>query len=300
MLRVVAVDLDGTLLDSAGRLPTANRDALAAVLARGVEIWLATGRNFYFAAPIVAQLPAPLTLIASNGAVVKTGTGRTLDARPLDAATAQRVLGATRAFHHEGGLVFDGDAGGYATYGPIDWSHPNRAAYFARNRDFIRTADDLLALAGERPVAVMFNGSMARMAALTEALEAMPRREEVSVTRTAYPARDFCLVDVMAAGCSKGATLARWAATRGIDPARILAIGDNENDLEMLERCGRPVVMANSVDAVRARGWPTTASNDDLGVARALERYVLAEDGDAAWQRDADAAAQRPGVNDSD
>jgi Cof subfamily protein (haloacid dehalogenase superfamily) len=291
MVRVVAVDIDGTLLDSAGELPDINRRVVARVLARGIEVWLATGRNFYFAAPIVAALPEPLTLIVSNGAVVKTGSGRTLDARPLDAGTARRVLEATREFHHEGGLVFDGDAGGFVTYGPIDWSHPNRAAYFARNREFIRTADDLLALATERPVAIMFNGSMARMASLGTVLATLPGRDAVSVTRTAYPARDFCLVDVMAAGCSKGATLARWAATRDIPLADILAIGDNENDLEMLERCGRPVAMGNSVDAVLARPWPVTSSNDEGGVARAIERYVLDADGDSAWQRDAAAAA---------
>jgi len=293
MLRVVAVDIDGTLLDSTGQLPAANRDALAETLARGVEVWLATGRNFYFAAPIVSQLPGPLTLIASNGAVVKNDAGRTLDARPLEAPVARRVLEATRAFHDESGLVFDGEAGGYVTYGPIDWSHPNRAAYFARNREFIRTADDLMALAGDGPVAIMFNGSMTRMAAVGAALDSMPEREAVSVTRTAYPARDFCLLDVMAAGCSKGATLARWATARGIATSEILAIGDNENDLEMLERCGRPVAMANSVEAVLQRPWPVTASNDDLGVAHAIRRYVLAPDADEAWRRDADEAARR-------
>lgn len=296
MVRVVAVDLDGTLLDSRGHIPRANRDALAGCLARGIEVWLATGRNFYFAAPVVAGLPTPLTLIASNGAVVKSPSGRTLAAHPLDHATTRAVLAATRAFHHEGGLVFDRDEGGFVTYGPIDWSHPNRAAYFAQNRDYIRTTDDLMALAADEPVAIMFNGTMSRMAALEVALEAMPGRETVSATRTAYPLRDFCLVDIMAAGCSKGGTLVRWAATRGIAADDILAIGDNENDLEMLERCGRAVAMANSVDAVLSRGWPVTGSNDEEGVARAINRYVLSEDGDAAWRRDAEEAVRQRGA----
>ena len=74
MIRLLALDIDGTLLDSSGRLPGANRDAIARAIDRGVEVALATGRRYDYARPIFEQLPGPLTLILSNGAVVKQRT----------------------------------------------------------------------------------------------------------------------------------------------------------------------------------------------------------------------------------
>ena len=78
-----------------------------------------------------------------------------------------------------------------------------------------------------------------------------------------------------AAGCTKGATLAAWARRRGYVPDEVMALGDNLNDLEMLEAAGLPVVMGNAVPALLARGWPITATNDEAGVADAIHRYVL-------------------------
>ena len=77
MIRLLAVDIDGTLLDGRGRLPDAHRDALVEASARGIEIALATGRSFHFTDAVVDRLPIPLTLIVNNGAVVKRKTGET-------------------------------------------------------------------------------------------------------------------------------------------------------------------------------------------------------------------------------
>ena len=78
MIRLLALDIDGTLLDSHGQIPEANREAIARAIDAGVEVALATGRRYDFARPIFEQLPAPLTLILSNGAIVKTRDGETL------------------------------------------------------------------------------------------------------------------------------------------------------------------------------------------------------------------------------
>ena len=97
---------------------------------------------------------------------------------------------------------------------------------------------------------------------------------------TEYEARDFTLVDVLAAGVSKGTTLARWCATRGYAPADVLAAGDNYNDLEMLEFAGVPVVMGNAVPELLASGFHVTSSHDEAGLARAIERFALEGPGD--------------------
>src|SRR5882672_1696715 len=77
MIRLLAIDIDGTLLDGRGHLPDAHRDALVDAAAHGVDVALVTGRSFHFTRPIADLLPIPLTLIVNNGAVVKRKSGET-------------------------------------------------------------------------------------------------------------------------------------------------------------------------------------------------------------------------------
>ena len=91
---------------------------------------------------------------------------------------------------------------------------------------------------------------------------------------TEYPARDFSLVDVNGAGCSKGTTLAAWVRRRRWTPADVTAIGDNLNDVEMLEFAGTAVVMGNAIAELKSRGWHVTGTNDDGGLAEAIRRFL--------------------------
>ena len=83
------------------------------------------------------------------------------------------------------------------------------------------------------------------------------------------------MVDVVRAGCSKGMALREWSERRGFRREEVMAMGDNLNDLQMLEFAGTPVLMGNALPELKARGWAVTASNDDEGVARAIETFVL-------------------------
>ena len=96
-----------------------------------------------------------------------------------------------------------------------------------------------------------------------------------SVALTEYQHRDFSMVDVVTAGCSKGTALRAWSERRGLARAEVMAMGDNLNDLQMLEFAGTPVLMGNALPELKARGWPVSGRNDDAGVAQAIERYVL-------------------------
>jgi hypothetical protein len=97
------------------------------------------------------------------------------------------------------------------------------------------------------------------------------------VSITEYEHRDFALLDVMASGCSKGAAVAEWAAARGYVRGEVMAIGDNLNDLEMLQFAGVPVVMGNAAPSLlaRANGWRVTTTNDEAGVAAAIRACIL-------------------------
>lgn len=109
------------------------------------------------------------------------------------------------------------------------------------------------------------------------ALRSAPFAADFGVAVTVYESRDFSMIDVINPVCSKGSALAEWASLRGLTRGEVMAIGDNHNDLEMLSFAGIPVVMGNSVPELKNFGWHETGTNDQNGVARAIEQFALRE-----------------------
>jgi hypothetical protein len=274
MIRLLAIDIDGTLLDSRGRLPDAHREAIVDAAAHGIEIALVTGRSFHFTRPVAELLPVPLTLVVNNGAVVKDKAGTTEMRHVLPRDVARQILADTRGHEEHVAVVFDRadvDDDRQIVYERMDWSLPNRRGYFEKNRAFIAAAEGALADAiSEDPIQVMFNGGVRLMRELIALLRRLPIANRFSVALTEYEARDFALVDVNGAGCSKGSTLARWTAARGWTADQVVAIGDNLNDMDMLDFAGISFVMANASDEIKARGYRLTGSNDEGGLAQAI------------------------------
>jgi Cof subfamily protein (haloacid dehalogenase superfamily) len=273
MIRLLALDIDGTLLDTEGRIPTANRDAIARAIDAGVEVALATGRRYEFARPIFESLPEPLTLILSNGAIVKARDGRTLMRSLLPRATAQSVLADFPEHRASAAVVFDRLREGQVVFEAIDWDHPRHRRFFEVNRPFLAEVAPLESCLTEDPIQVMFSGGCGEMRTLFERLQ--QRADGFSVALTEYVHRDFSLVDIVTAGCSKGSALRAWAAGRGVARNEVMAMGDNLNDLQMLEFAGTAVLMENALPELKARGWALTGSNNDGGVAQAIDRYIL-------------------------
>src|ERR1041384_379905 len=110
MIRLIGIDVDGTLLDTRGQIPRANVDAIHDAVAAGIHVALVTGRSYPFARPIADPLPSSITLIVSNGAVERGMDGTRYAQRLLDRNTARAVLDTTRPFRHAAALVFDRDA----------------------------------------------------------------------------------------------------------------------------------------------------------------------------------------------
>jgi len=275
MIRLIALDVDGTLLDSAWQVPAANRDAIRRATDAGIEVALVTGRRFDFARPVIEQIDAPLTLIVSGGALVKRRDGTTLVRHLLPAGVARSVIEATGEFRDATALVFDRPHAAQVVHERLDLRDTHRRAYFERNRDFITEVVPLESALVEDPIQVMFSGGVARMRELVDLLRALEVSGSVALAVTEYERRDFSLVDVNRAGCTKGATLAEWVARQGFTPAEVMAVGDNFNDREMLEFAGLPVVMGNAVEPLKQLGWPMTLDNDHGGVAEAIERFAL-------------------------
>src|SRR3954463_16622342 len=109
MVRLIGIDVDGTLLDTEGRLPAANRAAIHAAVAAGIHVALVTGRSYPFARPVADALPDSVTLMVSSGAVERAKDGRTLGRRLLDKGGAGRVLEPPRHVREHTAVIFDRD-----------------------------------------------------------------------------------------------------------------------------------------------------------------------------------------------
>ncbi len=273
-IRLIAIDIDGTLLDSQGHLPLRNRRAVVDALAAGVDVVLVTGRAFHHARPVAEALSPDVVLIVSNGALTKRADGTTLASQLLPRETALAIVTSMRPRHCGMAAVFDRPDARQYVYDGIDWTHPQRHWYYQRNRAFMTKAEPLEAALTEDPAQVAFTGGVEEMRALATDLRQLPVSREVTLTLTEYADRDFSLLDVIACGWSKGAALAAWARHLQINAANVMAVGDNLNDREMLEYAGSPIVMGNAVDPLKSFGWPVTATHDKCGLADAIEAVL--------------------------
>ena len=276
-IRFIALDIDGTLLNSNLEVSAANRTAIAEATRRGIEVALVTGRRYDFAMLVANQIDSPLTMIVNNGALVRTKPGQTLLRHLLPRVTALRVLQATEPWRDATAVVFDRPDANQVLLQSIDWEDPTRGGYYRRNRKFLAQAMPLESCLDEDPIQVMYTGTVAAMREAELTLRSVQFAKEFALAVTVYEDRDFSMIDVIHPGITKGTTLAEWTRVRGVAPEEILAIGDNHNDLEMLSFAGVPVVMENGVPELKQRGWHITGSNDQDGVAAAIERFALVE-----------------------
>lgn len=274
-IRLIAIDIDGTLLDSSFQVSAANREALRAAHELGVEVALVTGRRHTFALPIAQALGFAVTLISSNGAVTRSSTGELFHRDLMPRETARALITRMTDFRSNFVLTFDRDGYGALVCETAEELNGSIRRWMDKNAEyiqFVRPVEDALT---EDPIQSMFCGTIARMDAAQAYLTADPAlMRRITVLKTQYDQRDLCIVDVLNEGCSKGHALRRWAEHKGLRPEHVMAIGDNYNDVEMLEFAGVPVIMANACDELKRSGWMVTLSNDQSGVAHAV-RQVL-------------------------
>jgi Cof subfamily protein (haloacid dehalogenase superfamily) len=268
------VDIDGTLLNSQFNVSPGDLNALRRAHEEGVDVLLATGRRHAFAMPIAEQLGFDFSLISSNGAITRSLSGETFHRDMLPAATARRLCVAMKEFRGNAVLTFDKETKGAITLERMDLLTASIQKWLEKNLefiDFVIPVEDSLVT---DPVQAMFCGPIARMQQALVAIEGSGLAPEVTVLRTEYPGRDLTIVDILNAECSKGHAVERWARHRGIAREEIMAIGDNFNDVEMLAMAGRPFIMGNASEELRGRGWEVTLTNDQSGVAAAVEQVL--------------------------
>jgi 5-amino-6-(5-phospho-D-ribitylamino)uracil phosphatase len=274
-IRVIAVDLDGTLLNSKLEISQANRQALAAVSERGIRIVIITGRRYHSARPLLNSLPFPVTLVTSNGAVIRTQSGELLHHNFLPREIAIHSLEAAIDYRPYAAAIFDNPGRGQVMMqqnaspdGPLRW-------YLKTAPDLLLQVADLPSALPGNPIQVMFGGAPAFLEPLEYLLRESNVGRHVHLTWTKYFERDISLLDVMNLGCSKATGLQWLLDEMDCDASEVMAVGDNYNDLEMLQMAGYPVVMGNCSPGLAGDGWHLTHSNDQDGVAAAINTLVL-------------------------
>jgi HAD superfamily hydrolase (TIGR01484 family) len=151
-IRLIALDIDGTLLGSNWKVSAANCAAIHEATRRGIEIALVTGRRYDFALPVAEQIAAPLTMIVSNGALVRTNDGKTHVRHLLSKSTALRVLESTRAWREITAVVFDRPVAKQVILEKIDWENLLKVPYYTRNREFLAEVRPLEDCLDEDPI----------------------------------------------------------------------------------------------------------------------------------------------------
>ncbi len=270
-IKLLATDIDGTLLNPQFQISEGDLAALRRANDAGIEIVLVTGRRHSFALPIAQQLGFDLWLISSNGAVTRSLRGETFHRDMMPADICRRLCGAMREFRGNTVLTFDQETKGALVLEHLEEIGPSIRRWLEKNMEYIQFVIPIEDALVKNPVQAMFCGTLARMGKALEKLESAGLGGMTTVLRTEYPERDLSMIDVLNAGCSKGHALARWATYRGLGREQVMAVGDNHNDVEMLEFAGHPVIMGNACAELRGRGWRVTRGNDACGVAAAVE-----------------------------
>ncbi len=274
MYRLIALDIDGTLLNGQREMSDATVDAVRHAAGRGVHVTVCTGRSLPSAVSAVKRLPLNAPFVLNNGAMIYDV--------PMHRAKYLRHLPNHLAM--DAVRVFRGIGFHPIVYGPLpevqyfyyDSFDPDNHAfvdYAAQNADRVHRVGDVREFLRQDVTCITVAERNERVKPRESHIRAqLPGTEVVFEISPWDPC--YHVITVMPSGVSKGDGLRRLAQLLGIRLSEVMAVGDNLNDLDMLDVAGLGVAMGNATPETRARADHVTASVDDDGVARAIERFI--------------------------
>lgn len=286
MIKLLALDLDGTLLDSRGVLPSANRNAIKKAEDAGVLVTIATGRRFRDARSLGLELELNAPLITHNGALLKYADSmETVSASLLSLETTQEIVRVGKQFGGDALVSTDPHGDGTMLYDRVSddnlplkkylrWSEGLHGVEIGRQgvRHVASLEDEL---PQHEVIHISFSGSCDSMAAMLTYLET-ELGTSVHILPTIYPSMDFTLIDILPPGATKGTGVEKLALLNELTAENVMVMGDNFNDLDMLNFAGTPVVMGNAAPELLERPeFYKTITNDESGVAAAIDRFIL-------------------------
>ncbi|MDD4169985.1 MAG: Cof-type HAD-IIB family hydrolase [Desulfotomaculaceae bacterium] len=261
--KLVAADLDDTLLDDNFRLTGRVKEMIKAVLEAGVQFTLSTGRMYRSAEPYARELGLDTPLITYQGALVKNAlSGEVLFYRPLPLRYAREIIGRV----HELGYHLNAYLDDLLL---MEQDTPEGRRYMQIAGVQAEIVGDLLKILDSDPTKVVVIADEALLDQLSAELAPI-YHNKVHISKSKPYFLEFSHPQA-----TKGYALAMLAEYYGINRDKIIAIGDSYNDLEMLEYAGLGVVVANAREEIKEKaGYVATAPNGE-GVVEALEKFVL-------------------------
>jgi Cof subfamily protein (haloacid dehalogenase superfamily) len=263
-VKLIATDLDGTLLDSTGKIPARNLSILREAIDKGVATTICTGRMFRSAKCFAEQIGVKIPLICYNGAMVARLDGKPTWHLTLDMGLAKELIAMClkrrvhiQSYAGDELYVRDADAAVFQDY----------MKYFGVTGKVV--GDDIF----NPPV------NPTKLLAMTETAEDAVAMEEEITERfggSLYVTRSLAtFVEMMNPDVNKANGLRHLAGEMGVAMGDVMAIGDGENDVEMVKSAGVGVAMGNGADKIKAAANHIAPTNDEDGVAWAVERYAL-------------------------
>ena len=271
MPRLVATDVDGTLLDPTDQVSERTRAAVHRVVAAGVPFVLVTGRPPRWIPPIVEQLGHAGPAVCANGAVLYNAAtdqvSYTVTLDPMQLRDAAEVIATALPGAK---LAVELSAAGGARNGAEQFlAEPGYTHPWPGGDSVDAPRDVLLGRPAIKLLVRQPNASSDLMAAAVRELLGAASGARLDVTYST----GYGLIELSAPGVTKGTGLARLAGQLGVAPADVLALGDMPNDLSMLRWAGHGVAMANAHPAVLEAADEITAGNSEDGLAMILERW---------------------------
>jgi Cof subfamily protein (haloacid dehalogenase superfamily) len=290
---IVAIDLDGTLFDRAGKVSEPNREAVCRARAAGVRVVICTGRGLIEARHAVEAIEQRDPVVVAGGAIIACpGTGSTIHRFAID---PEAVEVATRFIHDHGHaaiILKDPVAAGY-DYLVVTGERGHRVDpviewWFGRMKVKVRQvqslADDEHPEHTVRVGACGLSGDMSRLRALVRetfgdrlTMHNFPAVSNEQRNSELPPGESLHVLEVFDRGATKWSAVRVLADRWGVAPERVAAIGDEINDVSMIAGAGLGIAMGNAVPEVRRVAGRTTLANDQHGVAYALERILSRE-----------------------
>lgn len=280
IIKLLVIDIDGTLLNPEGTITPRTLTAVQAAQQAGIVVTLATGRRYCNTVHIARQLTVASPLIVYDGAlIVQYPHAMILDSRPLQARVAQQAVELLVRHHLQPvihpvtGLeeeIWTGNAA-------LDnlWLAP----YFSVYADQLqRMPYETLCAGHADPLRVVAFASEEAILRLIPGLSAL----DCSWTTVDCGNYGCAELHIMDAGCSKASGVVTLAQRLHIPLQQVMALGDNNNDIRMLQAVGWGVAMGQASNAVKAAAQAITFSNAEDGVAQAIERYALGNANNAA------------------
>lgn len=263
-IKLVAIDLDGTLLDNDRKISQRAKEAIQRVRAQGVEVTLATGRMFASARPYADELGLSLPLVTYQGALVKvSGTGEVLYHRKVDPELAQQVVAMGRERKCTVNFYVDDHV-------LVETLTPQAEEYSRKYNAVFREIGDLRRVSQLSPIKMLvIDYDEGRLDQFQQ--ECRERfGDSLYITKSMPEYLEF-----MHPEASKARGIDALARHLGITSRQVMAIGDSYNDLDMLEYAGLAIVMGNAREEVKRKADYVTCSNEDEGVAEALNKYIF-------------------------